>query len=108
MTSHSSPSIHFISAQEVEAALKYDDLIPAMEGALADFSRCREGGVIQPLRTVLSVEDHGGWVHYNWFHFVPRLIRCSTHRNLHPTMGEYARPQLCVHLYQGVHLPILG
>jgi thiomorpholine-carboxylate dehydrogenase len=45
--------IHFDDAA-VRAALRWDDLIAAMKTALADFSA---GGVLQPLRTWLTVEE---------------------------------------------------
>ena len=48
----------FLSEAQVRAVLTYDDLIPAIRQALMDFSA---GRVVQPLRTVMSVADHGGW-----------------------------------------------
>ena len=43
---------------EVRRRLRMEDLIPAMEGALADFSA---GRVVQPVRQMLSVEKPGGF-----------------------------------------------
>lgn len=43
----------------VRALLRMDDVIEAMEGALADFS---SGRVVQPVRTVVPVADHGGFL----------------------------------------------
>lgn len=43
---------------EVRRRLRMEDLIPAMEGALADFSA---GRVVQPVRQMLSVEEPGGF-----------------------------------------------
>ncbi|XP_022105048.1 ketimine reductase mu-crystallin-like [Acanthaster planci] len=60
MSSARSPFIPFISSREVDNVLKYEDLIPVIEHALADFSRGKEGGVVQPLRTVCPVEDRNG------------------------------------------------
>jgi ornithine cyclodeaminase/alanine dehydrogenase-like protein (mu-crystallin family) len=48
----------FINEEQVRAALSYDELIPAMRLALADFSA---GRVVQPLRTVMSVSQYTGW-----------------------------------------------
>jgi ornithine cyclodeaminase/alanine dehydrogenase-like protein (mu-crystallin family) len=48
----------FLSEAQVRAVLTYDDLIPAIRQALMDFSA---GRVVQPLRTVMSVAEHGGW-----------------------------------------------
>lgn len=44
----------FIDEEQVRRALRYGDLIPAMERALADFSA---GRVIAPLRQVLTIEE---------------------------------------------------
>ena len=48
----------FLSEEQVRAVLSYDDLIPAMRQALMDLSA---GRVVQPLRTVMRVVEHGGW-----------------------------------------------
>ena len=53
--SSSDPQVLLLSEADVRAVLSMDDLIAAMEGALADFS---SGGVTQPLRTVLDVGEH--------------------------------------------------
>ena len=42
----------------VNHLLRMEDVIPAMERALADFS---SGEVVQPVRTMLPVADHGGF-----------------------------------------------
>ena len=47
-----------LSEDQVRDKLSYDDLIPAMRKALMDFSA---GKVVQPLRTVMSVAEYGGW-----------------------------------------------
>ncbi len=48
----------FLNEDQVRAVLSYDELIPAIRQALMDFSA---GRVIQPLRTVMSVAEYGGW-----------------------------------------------
>jgi ornithine cyclodeaminase/alanine dehydrogenase-like protein (mu-crystallin family) len=48
----------FLDEEQVRAALSYDELIPAIRQALMDFSA---GGVVQPVRTVMSVAAHAGW-----------------------------------------------
>jgi ornithine cyclodeaminase/alanine dehydrogenase-like protein (mu-crystallin family) len=48
----------FLSEEQVRAVLSYDDLIPVMRRALMDLSA---GRVVQPLRTVMRVAEHGGW-----------------------------------------------
>jgi ornithine cyclodeaminase/alanine dehydrogenase-like protein (mu-crystallin family) len=48
----------FLNEDQVRSVLSYDDLIPAIRQALMDFSA---GRVIQPLRTVMSVAEYGGW-----------------------------------------------
>ena len=46
--------VRTLSEEDVGRVLKYEDLIPAMEKALSDFSA---GRVIQPVRTVLTIEE---------------------------------------------------
>ncbi|HEX4013331.1 MAG TPA: NAD(P)-binding domain-containing protein [Candidatus Cybelea sp.] len=44
----------FLDEAAVREVLRWDELIPAMEAALVEFSR---GAVLQPLRTVLAIEE---------------------------------------------------
>ena len=48
-----------LSEEEVRNRLRMTDLIPAMAGALRDLSA---GAVLQPLRTVLSISPHNGFL----------------------------------------------
>ncbi len=48
----------FLDEEQVRAVLRMEDLIPAMETALVEFS---SGRVAQPVRQMLSVEPHGGF-----------------------------------------------
>jgi thiomorpholine-carboxylate dehydrogenase len=48
----------FLTEEQVRAVLSYDDLIPAIRQALKDFST---GRVVQPLRSVMRIVEHGGW-----------------------------------------------
>ncbi|XP_068063026.1 ketimine reductase mu-crystallin [Anomalospiza imberbis] len=53
----------FIGAEEVEKHLhRASLLLPALEAALANFSAGAAGGVVQPVRTVLPVPRHGGYL----------------------------------------------
>jgi len=56
--SESSPQIPYFDEAAVRRVLRYEDLIPAMERALADFST---GKVFQPVRTILPVAEHNGF-----------------------------------------------
>jgi ornithine cyclodeaminase/alanine dehydrogenase-like protein (mu-crystallin family) len=47
-----------LNEDQVQAVLSYDNLIPVIRQALMDFSA---GKVVQPLRTVMSVAEYGGW-----------------------------------------------
>jgi len=47
-----------LSEEAVRGLLRMEDLIPAMEGALAALSR---GHVVQPVRVMLPVAEHGGF-----------------------------------------------
>jgi ornithine cyclodeaminase/alanine dehydrogenase-like protein (mu-crystallin family) len=53
---------HILELDEaaVRRLLRMEDVIPLMERALADFSA---GRVVQPLRTVVPVEAHGGFLY---------------------------------------------
>jgi len=48
-----------LDEKAVQRVLRMDDLIPAMERALADFSA---GRVVQPVRTMLPVAEHAGFL----------------------------------------------
>ncbi len=48
----------FLNEDQVREVLSYDDLVPVIRQALMDFSA---GRVIQPLRTVMSIAERGGW-----------------------------------------------
>ena len=50
--------MHITDAQ-VRGVLTYEDLIPAMERALADYTT---GKAIQPVRTLIPVKEHGGYL----------------------------------------------
>uniref|UniRef100_A0A2I2ZAV1 Ketimine reductase mu-crystallin n=1 Tax=Gorilla gorilla gorilla TaxID=9595 RepID=A0A2I2ZAV1_GORGO len=53
----------FLSATEVEEHLRSSSLlIPPLETALANFSSGPEGGVMQPVRTVVPVTKHRGYL----------------------------------------------
>src|SRR6476660_9460959 len=49
----------FLNEEQVREHLQMADLIPAMEKALIDFSA---GRVTQPVRSIISVERHGGFL----------------------------------------------
>ncbi len=51
------PQVPYFSEAAVRKVLRYDDLIPAMERALIDFST---GKVLQPVRGILPVEQYHG------------------------------------------------
>lgn len=53
----------FLSADEVQNHLRSSSLlIPPLETALANFSRGSDGGVMQPVRTVVPVAKHRGFL----------------------------------------------
>ena len=57
MTKQNSPII--LGEEEIRKRLRMEDLIPAMAEALRDLSA---GAVLQPLRTVLSISSHNGFL----------------------------------------------
>ncbi len=58
MNSHSH-SPQFLDEAAVRPLLKLEDLVPAMERALADFST---GRVLQPVRSIVSIPQHHGFM----------------------------------------------
>ena len=53
------PQIPYFSEASVRRVLRYEDLIPAMERALTDYST---GKVLQPVRNILPVEQYHGFL----------------------------------------------
>ena len=49
----------YIDASRVKEVLKYQDLIPIIEEALVNFSARESGGIFQPVRTAVQLEDRG-------------------------------------------------
>ncbi|XP_077172576.1 ketimine reductase mu-crystallin [Paroedura picta] len=53
----------FLGAEAVDQHFPAADrLVPALEAALADFSRGPAGGVVQPVRTVVPIQKHRGFL----------------------------------------------
>jgi len=52
-------SIRFLDEETIRPLLRLEDLIPAMERALADFSA---GHVVQPVRSIVPVTEHRGFM----------------------------------------------
>jgi len=50
-----------LSAEQVQSVLLMEVLIPAMEKGLAEFSKGPDGGIVQPVRTSLTVEKSDGF-----------------------------------------------
>src|SRR5215471_16556728 len=53
-----SAAIPYLDEAAVSRVLRYEDLISAMERALADFS---SGKVLQPVRSILPVKEYRGF-----------------------------------------------
>lgn len=53
-------SIPYYGVDDVKASLNFEELVPALELALADFSKGPEGGVSQPLRATAEVTQFNG------------------------------------------------
>ena len=49
----------YIDASRVKEVLKYEDLIPVIEQALVNFSARESGGIVQPVRSAVQMEDRG-------------------------------------------------
>jgi len=56
----SSINIPYFSPEDVRSILKYEILVPALEEALADFSKGPKGGISQPLRATSEISPFNG------------------------------------------------
>ncbi|KAL7857612.1 hypothetical protein SRHO_G00165110 [Serrasalmus rhombeus] len=56
------PQPVFLSDDVVARLLRYDDLIPQLEAVLGKFSLRDSAAVVQPVRSVLPVVDHSGFL----------------------------------------------
>ncbi|CAL8283694.1 unnamed protein product [Merluccius merluccius] len=52
----------FISGDEVKRLLRYADLIPRLEAALAVLSGPGDSGVVQPVRSIIPLRNHNGFM----------------------------------------------
>ncbi|XP_057379305.1 ketimine reductase mu-crystallin-like [Daphnia carinata] len=55
-------TIPYYGPDDVKVSLKYEELVSALELALADFSKGPEGGVSQPLRATAQVTQFNGFL----------------------------------------------
>lgn len=53
-------NIPYYGPDDVKVSLKYEELVSALELALADFSKGPDGGVSQPLRATAVVTQFNG------------------------------------------------
>ncbi|XP_044289763.1 ketimine reductase mu-crystallin isoform X1 [Varanus komodoensis] len=61
--SHAAPPPVFLGAEEVERCFPAPRLlVPALEAALGNFSKGPEGGVVQPVRVVVPIRKHRGFL----------------------------------------------
>ena len=49
----------YIDGFRIKQFLKYEDLIPVIQEALLNFSARESGGIVQPVRSSVAVEDRG-------------------------------------------------
>ena len=50
----------YISAEEVNKLVDQEELLAALENAFGNFSRGPDGGVVQPVRSIIEVTQHKG------------------------------------------------
>lgn len=50
----------FISGEQVNKLLDWTDLLSRIESALGNYSKGKDGGVVQPVRLVVPIEKHHG------------------------------------------------
>lgn len=54
-------SILFLTERDVQSLLSMKELVHLIEQALGKFSGGLPGGIVQPVRSVVPVQEHGGW-----------------------------------------------
>ncbi|XP_063964689.1 ketimine reductase mu-crystallin-like isoform X2 [Lytechinus pictus] len=62
---HASPQPRLITPAQIVESLNYEELIPAVEQGLGNFSKRNEeggGGGVYPQRTMMNIEEHNGVV----------------------------------------------
>ncbi len=88
--SHTTACISFLDEDAVRPLLRFEDLIPTMERALADFS---SGRVQQPVRQIVSVAQHDGFMG-----LMPAIYGDVTGAKLVNFYPENAKHGLATHL----------
>lgn len=64
-----SEAVRFVSAEEVTKVLTYQQLIPALEDTLKQYSCTKNIKIIQPCKTLIEVKENNGFV-WNAFIYV--------------------------------------
>ena len=66
-----------ISPEDVRRLLKYEDLIPLIENCLANFSKHENSGVVQPVRSVVNVNDGKGYCWSKVLTYILYTVNCG-------------------------------
>jgi thiomorpholine-carboxylate dehydrogenase len=82
-----SPSVPFFDEAAVRSVLRFEELIPAMERALIDFSA---GRVTQPVRSIVPVPEHEGFM--GLMPAVYGEVMGTKLVNFYPENGQYGVP----------------
>ena len=64
----------YIDGFRIKQFLKYEDLIPVIEEALLNFSARESGGIVQPVRSSVAVEDRGYACNYLILYLLQMLL----------------------------------
>lgn len=66
----------FISSSAMGDLVSTQDIVDAMESAFAQFSQHGSGEVVQPVRTVIHIQDHNGYVKLvRMYRFIANSVR---------------------------------
>lgn len=65
-----------LNKHEVERCLSYEDLIPRLESVMGKFSKRDSSEIIQPVRSVVPIQQHNG---YEWIHVSKYCYRLLTY-----------------------------
>ena len=80
----------YIPGRRVKELVSMGDVLKAVETGLGAYSR-PDGGVVQPVRSVVPVTEHSGWVRFCWISLILTITRCHFLSSFFGVMPAYCR-----------------
>lgn len=82
-----------LNKHEVERCLSYEDLIPRLESVMGKFSKRDSSEIIQPVRSVVPIQQHNG---YEWIHVSKYCYRLLTYLYKSKHFCQVFRRDACI------------